>query len=130
MAPRCMSSPSVRAGFAPRPLARACAPLTAAALMALAAIAAGAGAARAQSNPCAAFGPGFQKMPGSDSCVKAGGAVRFDAYTGGNLSSNPGAGSTPTGTSGATAPAPAAPSGATDNKSPPTAANDPWRQAR
>ena len=33
------------------------------------------GAAR---NPCAAFGPGFVKVAGSDTCVKVGGAVRVD----------------------------------------------------
>lgn len=89
-----------------------------------------AGGALAQSNPCAALGPGFQKAPGSDSCVKTGGAVRFDAYSGGSLSSNPGAGSTPTGTTGAAAPPPAAAAPPSDKKSPPPAANDPWRQAR
>jgi hypothetical protein len=29
-------------------------------------------------NPCAAFGPGFVKVEGSDTCVKVGGAVRVD----------------------------------------------------
>ena len=29
-------------------------------------------------NPCAAFGPGFVKVAGSDTCVKVGGAVRVD----------------------------------------------------
>ena len=82
----------------------------------------------AQSNPCAALGPGFQKAPGSDSCVRAGGAVRVDAFSGGSLSANPGAGNTPTGT-GAAAPAAAAPP--PDKKTaPPPAAADPWRQTR
>ncbi len=30
------------------------------------------------SNPCAAFGPGFVKVAGSDTCVKVGGALRVD----------------------------------------------------
>jgi Porin subfamily len=29
-------------------------------------------------NSCAAFGPGFVKLAGSDTCVKVGGAVRVD----------------------------------------------------
>jgi Porin subfamily len=29
-------------------------------------------------NPCAAFGPGFAKVAGTDTCVKVGGAVRVD----------------------------------------------------
>ena len=29
-------------------------------------------------HPCAAFGPGFVKVDGSDTCVKAGGAFRAD----------------------------------------------------
>jgi len=29
-------------------------------------------------NPCAAFGPGFVKVEGTDTCVKVGGAVRVD----------------------------------------------------
>ena len=32
----------------------------------------------AAGNPCAAFGPGFVKVEGSDTCVKVGGAVRVD----------------------------------------------------
>lgn len=32
----------------------------------------------AAGNPCAAFGPGFVKVAGSDTCVKVGGAVRVD----------------------------------------------------
>src|SRR5215469_13914946 len=32
----------------------------------------------AAGNPCAAFGPGFVKVEGSDTCVKVGGAVRID----------------------------------------------------
>jgi hypothetical protein len=30
-------------------------------------------------NSCAAFGPGFVKADGTDTCVKIGGAVRIDA---------------------------------------------------
>ncbi len=33
---------------------------------------------RTAGNPCAAFGPGFVKVAGSDTCVKVGGAVRVD----------------------------------------------------
>jgi len=29
-------------------------------------------------NSCAAYGPGFMKVEGSDTCVKIGGAVRVD----------------------------------------------------
>ena len=29
-------------------------------------------------NPCAAFGPGFVKVEGTDTCVKVGGASRVD----------------------------------------------------
>jgi hypothetical protein len=29
-------------------------------------------------NPCAAFGPGFVKVEGTDTCVKIGGALRVD----------------------------------------------------
>ncbi|GAC1617389.1 MAG: hypothetical protein NVS4B4_02200 [Bradyrhizobium sp.] len=31
------------------------------------------------SNPCSAFGPGFVKVDGSDTCVKIGGAVSVGA---------------------------------------------------
>lgn len=31
------------------------------------------------SNPCAAFGPGFVKVEGTDSCVKIGGATSIGA---------------------------------------------------
>lgn len=33
----------------------------------------------AQANPCLAHGPGFQAVPGTSSCVKVIGGVRFDA---------------------------------------------------
>ena len=32
----------------------------------------------AAGNPCAAFGPGFAKVEGTDTCVKIGGAVSVD----------------------------------------------------
>jgi hypothetical protein len=32
----------------------------------------------AAGNPCAAFGPGFVKVGGTDTCVKVGGSVRLD----------------------------------------------------
>jgi hypothetical protein len=34
-------------------------------------------------NSCAAFGPGFVKVEGSDSCVKVGGATSIGAGTSG-----------------------------------------------
>lgn len=33
-------------------------------------------------NPCAAFGTGFAKVQGTDTCVKVGGAVRVDVSGG------------------------------------------------
>ena len=35
-------------------------------------------ATRAAGNPCAAFGPGFVKVEGTDTCVKVGGAFSVD----------------------------------------------------
>jgi hypothetical protein len=32
----------------------------------------------AASNPCAAFGPGFVKVEGTDTCIKVGGSFRVD----------------------------------------------------
>jgi len=32
-------------------------------------------------NPCAAYGPAFVKVAGSDTCVQVGGAVRVDVGT-------------------------------------------------
>jgi hypothetical protein len=32
-------------------------------------------------NPCTAYGPGFVKIAGSDTCVKVGGAVSVDVGT-------------------------------------------------
>lgn len=32
-----------------------------------------------KSDPCAAFGPGFVRMPGSDTCVKVGGGIGIEA---------------------------------------------------
>jgi hypothetical protein len=32
----------------------------------------------AAGNPCAAYGPGFVKVEGADTCVKVGGAFRVD----------------------------------------------------
>lgn len=59
---------------------------------------------------CAAYGAGFQKVPGSDTCVRVGAAVRVDAHTGGAVgSATQGASSGPTST-------------ATDT--------DPWKTAR
>jgi hypothetical protein len=33
---------------------------------------------RANSNACAAYGPGFVKIDGTDTCARIGGAVRLD----------------------------------------------------
>jgi hypothetical protein len=33
-------------------------------------------------NSCAAFGPGFVKVAGTDTCVKVGGAIRVDVGSG------------------------------------------------
>lgn len=38
---------------------------------------------------CASYGPGFQRVPGSDSCVKTGAVVRTDAYSGSGPSNAP-----------------------------------------
>ncbi|WP_374252259.1 hypothetical protein [Xanthobacter sp.] len=38
---------------------------------------------------CASYGPGFQRVPGSDSCVKTGAVVRSDAYSGSSVSNAP-----------------------------------------
>jgi hypothetical protein len=35
-------------------------------------------AKRVAGNPCVAFGPGFVKVAGTDTCVKVGGAFRVD----------------------------------------------------
>ena len=35
-------------------------------------------AKRAAGNPCAAFGPGFVKVEGTDTCVKIGGSYQVD----------------------------------------------------
>jgi hypothetical protein len=34
-----------------------------------------------QAKPCPAFGPGFVQIPGSDTCVKVGGAVQVQVGT-------------------------------------------------
>nr|WP_316185196.1 MULTISPECIES: porin [unclassified Bradyrhizobium] len=31
------------------------------------------------SNPCTAYGPSFAKLPGTDTCVKVGGAASIEA---------------------------------------------------
>lgn len=38
---------------------------------------------------CASYGPGFQRVPGTDSCMKTGAAVRTDAYSGSGPSNAP-----------------------------------------
>jgi hypothetical protein len=37
-----------------------------------------------QANPCAAFGPGFVRMEGSDTCVKLGGGIGIGIGAGGS----------------------------------------------
>lgn len=53
-------------------------------------------------NPCAQFGAGFQRAPGTDTCIKVGGAVRLDAGSGSTAGNapNPGSSNTTTGNSG------------------------------
>lgn len=72
-----------------------------------------AGGNAAPSADCAALGPGFAKMNGSDSCVRIRSGVRVDGMMGGTLSNNSSFGNTATDLS-VSAPAPA----------------DPWKQAR
>ncbi len=61
---------------------------------------------------CASYGAGFQRVPGTDSCVRSGAAVRTDAY-GGSAPSN-------------------APNQFNNTITPsqPSAAPDPWKSAR
>ncbi|MFG1464239.1 porin [Xanthobacter sp. DSM 24535] len=56
-------------------------------------------------NPCAQFGAGFQRAPGSDTCIKVGGAVRVDGGTGTTAGNAPNAGSSSTSTTGNPGPA-------------------------
>lgn len=68
-----------------------------------------------QDKSCAAFGPGFQKVPGSDSCVRTRANVRADGYVGGALSNAPNQGmGNPSGGSTSTT----------------TDSSDPWKSAR
>ena len=61
---------------------------------------------------CASYGAGFQRVPGTNSCVRSGAAVRTDAY-GGSAPSN-------------------APNQFNNTITPsqPAAAPDPWKSAR
>ncbi len=61
---------------------------------------------------CASYGAGFQRVPGTDSCVRSGAAVRTDAYSGGSVSSAPNQFNN------------------TITPSQPSAAPDPWKSAR
>ncbi|MEP9368068.1 porin [Xanthobacter sp. VNH20] len=105
-------SPARRAGAATRTLRGR---LALAALLGLS----GAGSAlagdtvKAGANPCAQFGAGFQRAPGSDTCIKVGGAVRMDAGSGNTAGNAPNPGSSSTTTSGNSGPA-----------------VDPWKPAR
>lgn len=84
------ASPAVRSRRGGMIARAACALAGAAAL-----VFAGAGAAAAQSSGprddkgCAQYGAGFQKMPGSDSCVRSRAAVQADGFSGRSVSSTP-----------------------------------------
>jgi hypothetical protein len=56
-------------------------------------------------NPCALFGAGFQRAPGTDTCIKVGGAVRVDAGSGTPVGNAPNPGTSATTTSGNSGPA-------------------------
>lgn len=73
----------------------------------------GAGAGTADRS-CAQYGAGFQKLPGSDSCVRVGAAVRTDGYSGHSVSSASNQFSGSSGTVGASG----------------SDATDPWKSAR
>lgn len=71
-----------------------------------------AGSAPRNDTGCAQYGEGFQKVPGSDSCVRMRAGVRADGYSGTALGSAPAQGNssaTPLGT---------------------TTSSDPWKVAR
>lgn len=73
-------------------------------LMASAAFAQSSGA-RKEDNSCAQYGAGFQRVPGSNSCVRTGASVRTDAYSGGAPGNAGGQFNAPTsGTTGTSAP--------------------------
>ncbi|MFG1347284.1 hypothetical protein V5F59_20525 [Xanthobacter autotrophicus DSM 431] len=67
----------------------------AAGIAAVALLVASAAGAAAQSSgsrddkSCAQYGPGFQKMPGSDSCVRTRAGVQADGIAGRSVSSTP-----------------------------------------
>jgi len=70
--------------------------------------------ARKEDTGCAQYGAGFQRVPGSNACVRTGVSVRTDAY-GGNALGNAGSqfNATPSGSSSGSTPS-----------------NDPWKTTR
>ncbi|MFH1556914.1 MAG: porin [Pseudomonadota bacterium] len=56
-------------------------------------------------NPCAQFGAGFQRAPGTDTCIKVGGAVRMDAGSGSTVGNAPNPGTSATTITGNSGPA-------------------------
>lgn len=40
-------------------------------------------------NPCAQYGAGFIQVPGTQNCVRAGGQIRMDAYSGQTMGNAP-----------------------------------------
>lgn len=103
------------------------------------------GAASAQTmQVCSSYGAGFMRMPNSDSCVKMGGGVQAQGFTGGTLSNNAnpgsgmsiGEGSSPSSLASSTMSAPAVSASPLTSLSSSSGANaggsgvDPWKQAR
>ncbi|MDI4665268.1 porin [Xanthobacter autotrophicus] len=71
--------------------------------------------AKKEDTSCAQYGAGFQKIPGSTSCVRTGATVRVDAFGGSGLTSAPNQfGGTPSGSGPAAS----------------TTSSDPWKSAR
>lgn len=135
-----------------RSVLRSPSPLSRGARIALAAVGAcalGAGplsvAANAQTMQlCSGYGAGFMRMPNSDSCVKVGGGVQAQGFSGGSLTNNanPGTGmsidggTSPSSLASSTMSAPATTASPLTSISSATGANagapvvDPWKQAR
>ncbi|MFS8039218.1 hypothetical protein ACI7BZ_20035 [Xanthobacter sp. AM11] len=87
----------------PRPAGCLAAGLLAACLLAAPAAAQSAAAGAKGDTSCAQYGPGFQKAPGSDSCVRMRSGVRVDGFAGGALTSAPGQGNSGATSLGSTA---------------------------
>lgn len=54
------------------------------------AMAQSAGSGARDDKSCASYGAGFQKAPGSESCIRVRSAVRVDSYSGNSLTGLPG----------------------------------------